>query len=494
LRTQIVMIPTTVAVLQIIIPVILLARLFEARRRSLLAWTIFTAGVAIYMVAIAIAGVWLVLPWYTGLAYLFVIALAVLWRAGDVRSLPWRPSGRFAYVELVVAALLFTGASGLLVESVAARQAPAGIAINLAFPLRGGTYYVANGGGSELTNAHLKTLQNARFHDYRGQSYALDIVRIDGRGLRASGVLPADLNRYASLGEAVLSPCDGAVVSAENGVSDMPPPLTDRQHLAGNFVFLNCGIAHVLLGHLQQGSVSVRPGDRVTAGQRLGAIGNSGNSDEPHLHVHAQEATTGTRSLLDARPVPVTFYGRTLARNDVVRTGAVPPPAMTETELLYAQLVSTIVALFMLIVSVRSRVAGRKLFATLFGWAAAVNAWTALTSPGAYLGYAGLTVSDLYRAVILGFFGQHITSIVVGIAVGQACIAIALLRHRRWQRAGLAAAVVFLLAIGPLGIGAGMPATLIMALGAGVLWRERVTPIAVVELVTVRSDSYPRAA
>jgi len=53
---------------------------------------------------------------------------------------------------------------------------------------------------------------------------------------------------------------------------------------------------------------------------------------------------------------------------------------------------------------------------------------------------------------------------------------------------------LFLLAIGPLGIGAGMPATLIMALGAGVLWRDRVTRIAVVELVTVRSDSYPRAA
>jgi hypothetical protein len=345
-----------------------------------------------------------------------------------------------------------------------------------------------------LTNAHLETLQDAQFRDYRGQSYAVDIVRVDSRGLRASGVLPADLNRYASLGEAVLAPCDGAVVSAENGVSDMPPPLTDRQHLAGNFVLLNCGAAHVLLGHLQQGSVRVRPGDRVTAGQRLGAIGNSGNSDEPHLHVHAQQATTGTRSLLDARPVPVTFYGRALARNDVVRTGAVPQPAMTESELLYAQLGSTIVALFMLIVSVRSRVIGRKLFATLFGWAAGINAWTALTSPAAYLGYAGFTVSDLYRGFIFGFFGQHITSIVVAIAVGQACIAIALLRGGRWQRAGLAAAVVFLLAIVPLGIGAGVPATVIMALGAGVLWREPAAPRTVIELVTTQWETHRRAA
>jgi hypothetical protein len=283
-------------------------------------------------------------------------------------------------------------------------------------------------------------------------------------------------------------------VSAEDGVLDLSPPLTDRQHLAGNFVFLNCGTAHVLLGHLHQGSVSVRPGDRVTAGQRLGAIGNSGNSDEPHLHVHAQQATTGTRSLLDAPPVPVTFYGRALARNDVVRTGAAPQPTMTETELLYGQLGSTIVALLMLVVSVRSRRIGRKLFAVLFGWAAAINAWTALTSPADYLGYAGLTVSDLYRGFILGFFGQHITSIVVGIAFCQACIAIALLRGRRWQRAGLAAAVVFLLAIVPLGVGAGVPATVIMALGAGVLWREPAAPRVVIELVTTYRETHRRAA
>jgi hypothetical protein len=192
--------------------------------------------------------------------------------------------------------------------------------------------------------------------------------------------------------------------------------------------------------------------------------------------------------------VPVTFYGRALARNDVVRTAAAPQPTMTETALLYAQLGSTIVALFMLIASVRSRTAGRKLFATLFGWAAAINAWTALTSPTDYLGYAGFTVSDLYRGFILGFFGQHITSIVVGIAIGQACIAVALLRGRRWQRVGLTAAIVFLLAIVPLGIGAGVPATVIMALGAGVLWREPATPRAVIELVTTRWETHRRAA
>jgi hypothetical protein len=450
-------------------------------------------GVAIYIASIAVAGVWLALPWYTGLAYLSIIAGAVLWRAGDIRSLPWRPIGRFAYVELTVALLLCGGASALFVQSIGARRPSTESAINLAFPLHGGTYYVANGGRAALTNAHLKTLAD-RFRDYRGQSYAVDLVRIDDRGLRASGALPADLERYASAGETVFAPCDGSVVSIENNAPDMIPPLTDREHLAGNFAFLDCGSAHVLLGHLRRGSVVVQVGQHVAAGARLAAVGNSGNSDEPHLHIHAQKATTSTRSLLDARPVPMTFYGRALARNDIVRTDAVPPATMTETELLYAQLGSTIVALLMLIVSVRARTLGRKLFALLFAWAAVANAWTALTSPADYLGYAAFTVSGAYRAFIFGFFGQHITPIVLTIAAGQACIAAALLKGPQWQRAVLLAGIVFLVAIAPLGVGSGMPAPLILALGAGVLWREPARARATIEFVPRRVEAPRRAA
>jgi len=487
------MIPTIVVLLQIVVPLVLIARLFEARRRSLLAWVLFAAGTVIYIAAIAVAGLWLTLPWYTALAYLFVVALAIVWRARDIRWLPWRPVRRFAYIELAVAALLIVGASGLFVEAVTARRAPAAPALNLSFPLTGGTYYIANGGSGELTNAHVRTLADG-FGEYRGQSYAIDIVRLDDRGLRASVSGPVDPRRYVSFGEPVRSPCDGTVVGVENSAPDMTPPQRDRDRLAGNFVLLDCGSARVLLAHLRQGSVRVRPGQHVTAAQGLGAVGNSGNSDEPHLHVHAQRAPAGTRSLLDAAPIPITFYGRALARNDVVRAAAVPPPINTETELLYGQLGSTIVALLMLIISVRTRTAGRILFSLLFAWAAVTNVRTALVSPTDYLGFAGLTVSDLYRWFILGFFAQHITPIVVTIAAGQAWVAAALLRGRRWQRAGLAGAVVFLLAIAPLGIGSGLPATVIMALGAGVLWREPVKPRTVVELIPKRSEVCRRAA
>ena len=40
---------------------------------------------------------------------------------------------------------------------------------------------------------------------------------------------------------------------------------------------------------LLNGSVAVEPGDSVSAGDRLGLCGNSGNTSEPHLHFHVQD-------------------------------------------------------------------------------------------------------------------------------------------------------------------------------------------------------------
>ena len=71
------------------------------------------------------------------------------------------------------------------------------------------------------------------------------------------------------------------------------------------------------------GSVRVHPGDYVTLDTPLGAVGNSGNSGEPHLHVHAQRAGR-IWDPFSGDPLPVRFDGRYLVRNDRVSVAARP--------------------------------------------------------------------------------------------------------------------------------------------------------------------------
>ena len=39
-----------------------------------------------------------------------------------------------------------------------------------------------------------------------------------------------------------------------------------------------------MYAHFQLGSIRVKVGDKISRGQVLGLVGNSGNSSEPHLH------------------------------------------------------------------------------------------------------------------------------------------------------------------------------------------------------------------
>ena len=202
-------------------------------------------------------------------------------------------------------------------RALAGRAQQAGTTVELAFPLKSGTYLVVNGGSNIKVNGHLMTLDAsmARFAPYRGQSYGVDVVKLNEWGFRANGLLPPEPNQYNIYGVAVYAPCAGQVIAAIDGLPDMQVPQTDRQYMAGNHVLLRCNDADVLLGHFKPGSLKVRMGDAVTVGQAVGAVGNTGNTSEPHLHIHAQQRGTVSEPL-SGDPLPVRFDGRFLVRND----------------------------------------------------------------------------------------------------------------------------------------------------------------------------------
>lgn len=302
-------------VLQAAVPLALLAWQALGPNRSIAEWLLKTVSVAAYLAAIHLVGVWLVLPWYTALVFLVLLAALLLRQMPAVRRLPWQ-SARPRRLALVGRVALLLIALLALAVAVRARQTPSDTVIELQFPLRGGTYYVAAGGSVGLLNQHLVTLTETRLRAFRGQSYALDIVKLGPFGLRASGLLPTDPSRYAIFGEPAFAPCAGVVVHAEDGAPDMPPPQPDRTRIPGNHVLLDCDGVHVLLAHFMQGSVRVTEGERVTTDTVVGLAGNSGNTSEPHLHIHAQRPAAEGEEPLSGDPLPIRLDGKYLVRNE----------------------------------------------------------------------------------------------------------------------------------------------------------------------------------
>ena len=200
-----------------------------------------------------------------------------------------------------------------------AGRTPSGDAIDLSLPLRGGPHLVVSGGSTKGVNAHALTLDplDDKMAAYRGQSFAVDLVKIDGFGLRARGFWPRDPSAYHIFGDPLHAPCDGTVLHAEDGLPDLEIPEVDREHMAGNHVLLACSDAVVLMAHLQRDSLAVTEEESIRTGDRVGAVGNSGNTSEPHLHIHAQRAGTPDAPL-SGEPLQIRLGGRYLVRNDRV--------------------------------------------------------------------------------------------------------------------------------------------------------------------------------
>lgn len=97
----------------------------------------------------------------------------------------------------------------------------------------------------------------------------------------------------------------------------------------GNYVLIDHGNGeYSLLGHLQKASLAVKIGDKVTRGQAVARIGNSGSSNNPHVHY---ELRTGKN--LNAEGLPAVFRGfyRHLgARSIAVEVGPVDTGDMLE--------------------------------------------------------------------------------------------------------------------------------------------------------------------
>jgi hypothetical protein len=298
---------------QVVLPIGIIAWIAAGRVSGALEFGLKLLAAASYGGLVAVAGVWLLTP--SGVLWGYaVVAGPVAWAAWRrLRREPlfdptsartrWR-LGSYAAVSAVCLAATATALLGY--------DPPGPETVRLASPVKGGVFYTVNGGYSILINPHMKTLRQPELASYRGQSYAVDLVKVDGWGRRAAGILPAALEDYFIYGETVYAPCTGLVAGVENTLPDRSTVDPEHAPPAGNFVLLDCNGGQVLLAHLMEGSVRVGTGEALHTGQPIARVGNSGRSTEPHLHLHAQVRSADASFGSD--PLPIRVNGRILVR------------------------------------------------------------------------------------------------------------------------------------------------------------------------------------
>lgn len=158
-----------------------------------------------------------------------------------------------------------------------------------------GPVRVAWGGDDVEHNAHAATPD---------QRWAYDLV------VEPAGNGSKRLEDYGCYGEPVLSPLDATVHHVIDGERDeVPGELSGNAEAPlGNAVVLRTDTAtYVVLAHLQPHSIVVAPGAVVHEGELLGKCGNSGNTSEPHVHIHHQRQDPKTRPVNFAEGLPLFF-------------------------------------------------------------------------------------------------------------------------------------------------------------------------------------------
>jgi hypothetical protein len=304
---------------QVLLPLALLTWMAFYPAAGWLAWGLQLISVTAVLLGIGLASLWAVPPFWVPYAYGLLLLLIVathLLRKGIPGPGLWRASAASSVMILMAAVLGLLGGY-LIWHAMKGQVLPEEAVVDIAPPFPPGHYLIAHGGSTPMINVHLKTLNQAveRFRPWRGQSKALDIFRITPLGFHKNGWQPTDPARYTTFGVPVLSPCSGEVALLVDGIQDMPVPEMDRDHMAGNYVAINCGDFFVILAHLRQGSIAVATGDRVRTGAFLGQMGNSGNTSEPHLHLHAQRGLPAEAPLA-GEPLWLTINNRFPVRND----------------------------------------------------------------------------------------------------------------------------------------------------------------------------------
>ena len=145
-----------------------------------------------------------------------------------------------------------------------------------------------------IWQVHRGGTDRAHSHSWHmlAQRFAYDLVQ----GPEQPPAVPEGVwAAFPAFGQVVRAVAPGTVIAVRDGCRDSPRPGTGifdwrSPDIRGNHVMIEHADGNYsLTAHLRNGTVRVRTGQRVEAGEPLGACGNSGISTEPHVHFHMQD-------------------------------------------------------------------------------------------------------------------------------------------------------------------------------------------------------------
>jgi murein DD-endopeptidase MepM/ murein hydrolase activator NlpD len=181
-----------------------------------------------------------------------------------------------------------------LAEGVADVPVQSTQAVAIRSPLSGPRWLDGNG-CCDVVTPHRAALNPFRGALWAPERFAIDFVRLDRRGRLFDG--PRNrLSSYHYYGAPVRAVAGGPVVAVVDDLEEQTPGANPTglpiDQFGGNHVVQDIGDGrYALYAHLQPGPTEgVSVGSDLRAGQLVGRLGNTGNTDSPHLHFHVMDS------------------------------------------------------------------------------------------------------------------------------------------------------------------------------------------------------------
>ncbi len=278
--------------------------------------------------------------------------LAIVWVDPSVEAGETVPTSVGHQVKVTFASAPNPLIPAELTETVAITPVSAQEAPVINPPLVGKNWLNGNGCCDEVT-AHRGAANAINGEFFFAERFAIDWVQLNG-DLELTTGDNTKLSSYPYYGAPVLAVADGTIVAVSDELQDQTPgsnppvgSLTLDQY-GGNYVVQqfeqNGGTYYAFYAHLKPGTAKARVsvGQTVQAGKVVGELGNSGNTDSPHLHFHVMDgpdplasngvpyrfdtlqlvgqATGGAAidSVLTGQPLALAPNGRTGTRTDAL--------------------------------------------------------------------------------------------------------------------------------------------------------------------------------